>query len=220
MLHGGFTSIDSFFKQIPPLAQHYRVIAVDSRDHGRSTDTTEPFSYAAMSSDTSNLLEQLGIRNTRVVGWSDGGVVGLDLAMNNPGLVSKLVTFGSNFHYEGVIKDQLSDPEYSADGELLDFARTSYQAICPHPEKWPEFVEKTLAMWSTQPTYTIEQLGEITAATLVMVGDGDMIELSHTKSLAGAIKLAELEIISNSTHFAPIENPGPVNNRILTFLAN
>lgn len=152
LLHGGFSSIDSFYKQVPSLANHYRVIAVDSRGHGRSTDTAESLSYESMSADAAGLLEQLEIHNIRVVGWSDGGVVGLDLAMNNPGLVSKLVTFGSNFHYDGLIPDELSDAEYSADGELLDFSRTSYQAISPHLEKWPVFVKKTLTMWATQLT--------------------------------------------------------------------
>jgi pimeloyl-ACP methyl ester carboxylesterase len=220
LLHGGFTSIDSFYKQIPLFAKHYRVIAVDSRGHGRSNDTTEPFNYADMSHKMSTLLEQLRIQKTRVVGWSDGGVIGLDLAMRNPGLVSKLVTFGSNFHHEGLIPNQMSDFDNSEDSELLDLARISYQTISPHPEKWPEFIKKTLTMWRTQPTYTIEQLGKITAATLVMVGDDDMIKLSHTETLVEAIDNATLAVIPDSTHFAPIENPEPVNRLILAFLAN
>lgn len=220
LLHGGFASIDSFYKQIPFLAEYYRVIAVDSRGHGRSSDTAEPLSYASMSLDMSNLLEELEIKHTRIVGWSDGGVIGLDLAMRNPGLVSKLVTFGSNFHYEGLIPDELSGTEYPADGELLDFARSSYQSISPHPNRWPEFVKKTQTMWSTQPHYTIEQLGKITAATLVMVGDDDMIKLSHTKIMVEAIDNATLEIVPDSTHFAPIENPQQINQSILDFLAD
>ncbi|MFT7090605.1 MAG: pimeloyl-ACP methyl ester carboxylesterase [Candidatus Azotimanducaceae bacterium] len=69
-----------------------------------------------MSQDAAELLEQLDTQNIRVVGWSDGRVTGLDLAMNNRGLVSKLVIFGSNFYFEGLIPDELSDAEYSADG--------------------------------------------------------------------------------------------------------
>ena len=220
LLHGGFASIDSYYKQIPLLARHYRVIAVDSRGHGRSTDTAEPLSYASMSDDVSELMDQLQVVSTRILGWSDGGVVGLDLAMRDPGLVSRLVIFGSNFHYDGLIPDELSNGDYPADGELLDFARSSYQTISPHPDKWPEFVTKSLAMWNTQPAYTVEQLGQITAATLVMAGDDDMIKLFHTEALADAIDNATLEIIPDSTHFAPIENPEAVNRNILRFLAN
>jgi pimeloyl-ACP methyl ester carboxylesterase len=220
LLHGGFTSIDSFYRQIPLLAKHYRVIAVDSRGHGRSNDTTEPFNYADMSHKMSTLLAKLGIQKTRIVGWSDGGVIGLDLAMRNPELVGKLVTFGSHFHHKGLIPDQMSDLDNPEDSELLDLARISYQAISPHPEKWPEFIKKTLTMWRTQPTYTIEQLGKITAATLIMVGDDDMIKPSHSETLAEAIDNATLAVIPDSTHFAPIENPEAINRRILEFLAN
>lgn len=220
LLHGGFGSIDNFYQQIPLMAQSYRVIAIDSRGHGHSTDTAQPLSYVSMSDDTAELLRQLGIQNTRVLGWSDGGVVGLDLAMRNPGLISKLAIFGSNFHYEGVIPDELIDSAYPADGELLNFPRIAYQMNSPHPEKWPDFVKKLLTMWTTQPTYTIEQVGDITAETLVMVGADDMVKLSHTKMLVEAIDNATLVIIPNANHFALVENPAEVNPRLMAFFAD
>ena len=173
-----------------------------------------------MSDDTAELLRQLGIQNTRVLGWSDGGVVGLDLAMRNPGLIIKLAIFGSNFHYEGVIPDELIDSAYPADGELLNFPRIAYQMNSPHPEKWPDFVKKLLTMWTTQPTYTIEQVGDITAETLVMVGADDMVKLSHTKMLVEAIDNATLVIIPNANHFALVENPAEVNPRLMAFFAD
>ena len=220
LLQGGFGSIDNFYQQIPLMAQSYRVIAIDSRGHGHSTDTSQPLSYVSMSDDTAELLRQLGIQNTRVLGWSDGGVVGLDLAMRNPSLISKLAIFGSNFHYEGVIPDELIDSAYPADGELLNFPRIAYQMNSPHPEKWPDFVKKLLTMWTTQPTYTIEQVGDITAETLVMVGADDMVKLSHTKMLVEAIDNATLVIIPNANHFALVENPAEVNPRLMAFFAD
>jgi pimeloyl-ACP methyl ester carboxylesterase len=102
----------------------------------------------------------------------------------------------------------------------LTTARTVYQAKSPHPDQWPVFLKKSFAMWSTQPTYTVEQLGTIQAPTLVMTGDQDIVLPEHTKAMAQAIPHATMVVLPNSTHWAPSSNPEPVNAAVLSFFLN
>jgi len=97
LLHGNSGSIENFVYQIPELSKHFRVIAVDSRAQGKSTDSDKEITYALMASDMSALIDKLNLGSVHVVGWSDGGIVGLELALAHPQQVKKLVTFGANY---------------------------------------------------------------------------------------------------------------------------
>jgi len=84
MLHGGLANTEYFGNQIPVFAKQYTVIAVDSRGHGRSSRDAKPYSYGLMASDVVALMDYLKIPKASIVGWSDGGIIGLDIAMNHP----------------------------------------------------------------------------------------------------------------------------------------
>ncbi|MBU0992014.1 MAG: alpha/beta hydrolase [Proteobacteria bacterium] len=98
LLNGGFAIGETWIMQIPALAAKYRVIVPDSRGHGRTSDSFAPISYALMAEDMVNLLLYLDIDKTHVIGWSDGGVIGLHMAIDHPEVVSKLVLFGTPYH--------------------------------------------------------------------------------------------------------------------------
>src|ERR1022692_4841484 len=100
LLHGNGGSIQNFLYQIPELSKHFKVIAVDSRAQGKSTDSDKEITYALMASDMSALIDTLKLGSVDVVGWSDGGDVGLELALAHPEQVKKLVTFGANYTHE------------------------------------------------------------------------------------------------------------------------
>ncbi len=220
LLHGGLASSGSFYRQIPALAEHYQVVAVDSRGHGRSSDNGDSLSYVQMSQDMTALLNQLKFNEVVVVGWSDGGIIGLDLAMKHPQLVNKLVVIGSNYHHDGLSEKAIAElQESKADDEGLALVRSFYQGLSPTPDQWPVFLAKILEMWSTQPAYSIEQLNTIEAPTLVMVGERDDIKLAHTKAMAAAIPRSQLLIIPDASHLVPLEKPEEVNRAILSFLA-
>ncbi len=102
LLHGGFGNSNYFGRLIPALLDHgYRVVAMDSRGHGRSTRSAAPYSYHLMAEDVIGLLDALKIRRVSVVGWSDGGIIGLDLAMNHPDRLNRLFAFGANADLSG-----------------------------------------------------------------------------------------------------------------------
>jgi pimeloyl-ACP methyl ester carboxylesterase len=195
VLHGGLGSAVDMRNQIEALANAHFVIAPDLRGNGRSGDTAAPLSYSGMADDMVNLLDALRFHAVDVVGWSDGGIVGLELAMHHPTRVSKLVVIGANFDPTG-LRSQ------------------------PPPVNLPQRARKVLTLWSTQPHYTEDMLGTIGVPTLVMAGEFDVVRRAHTDALAHAIPDAEEYIIPKADHRAPLTRPEQVNARIIAFLDN
>ncbi len=97
LLHGGLVSSDVWSLEVPLLSKTHKVIIVDSRGHGRSTMSNQPLGYNLMASDVLQLMDYLKIKNASIVGWSDGGIIGLILAIKYPERVNKLFTFGTNY---------------------------------------------------------------------------------------------------------------------------
>ena len=200
LLHGAFQSIGAFSNQIPVLAEHFQVIAPDSRCHGRTTDSDRELSYALMADDIVELLDHLEIDRTHVVGWSDGGDIGLELAINHPERVSRLVTIEATFSNQGVT-------------ELFDALINALEAVGgTQIHKWKR-------MWVTRPDYTHEELGSIQAPTLVLCGEKeDYVKREHSEELHQLIPNSRLEVIEGTGHFAPHTKPSEVNEAILAFL--
>jgi pimeloyl-ACP methyl ester carboxylesterase len=215
VVHGGIGAIELVHYQISALAATRFVIAPDSRAHGRSSDSNQPLSYHLMAEDMLKLLDKLNIAETDVVGWSDGGIVGLDLAMQHPERVKRLVVFGADYDVDGMDTDRCPIPPAEKDiAPVRDF----YKHIAPDPAHWPVLYEKITEMWRTQPRYSLADLGTIKAQTLIMAGEFDCIKRQHTDQLAKAIPGANEEIIKGATHGAPLFQPDAVNAHILKFL--
>jgi len=219
LLHGGLAFIESYYKIIPELAANFQVIAPESRGHGRTTDSDKPLSYRLMADDMRTLLEYLGIDNTSIVGWSDGGIIGLDLSMNHPDLVGKLVVIGSNYNYDGPTAEakELTRTATPLSDELSDM-REFYESISPHPDHWPYLFEKVIHMWQTQPQYSLMQLGTIQSPTLVIVGESDDIRIEHTQEMVKAIPKSKLLVVPEASHMVPLEKPDAISQEIINFL--
>ena len=211
VLHGGLGSMMGMSYQIMALSMSHLVIAVDSRGHGRSTDDDVPLSYSLMSDDMVKVLDHLHIDQADVVGWSDGGIIGLDLAIRHPEHVRRLVAISANYDADGL------DGGISLLGKI---PRTplSYRFRSPDPAHWPILYRKVTTMWQTQPHYTLSDLSHIKAPTLVIAGERDTIKPQHTHQLAKAIPCSHEFIIAGTTHLVPIEKPEIINLKILTFL--
>lgn len=219
LIHGGSASLESFQKQIPDLSPEFKVIAADSRGHGRTGDTPGPLTYAKMAEDFVGLMKHLKLPRVSIIGWSDGGIIGLHLAMRYPELVNKLVTFGSNFHIRGLTKEFKEAVERSEAKDHPAFLVTLYKDLSPDgPEHWPIFFKKLKEMWLTSPLYETKDLQCITTPTLICVGDRDIVTLEHTVELFENIPKAQLCIIPGSSHFMPWEKPQVINPILLEFL--
>ena len=211
VLHGGLGSIEGMSYQIRALAKSHFVIAADSRGHGRSTDSDAPLSYSLMSDDMSKLLDHLQIDRVDVVGWSDGGIIGLDLAIRRPERIKSLVAISANYDVDGIVDSPTLESE-------VPRMPLRYMLFAPDPGHWPVFYRKVHSMWRTQPHYTLNDLGRIKAPTLVMAGEFDIVKREHSAQLAKAIPGGREFMIEGATHTVPNDKPEIVNRQILSFL--
>ena len=220
LLHGGMATNESWASQMPEFAARFRVIAPERRAHGHTPDLLGPLSYDVMAADTIGFLETVVGGSAHLVGWSDGGIVGLLVAMTRPDLVHKLVAISANFDTSGIVPQATEGMASMApESDEVAMLRMPYESSSPDgPEHWPVVFGKFLEMASTQPAISVEQLGRISAPTLVLAGDDDMISLEHAAALFRAIPNSQLGLVPGTSHFLAMEKPALVNRLVLDFL--
>jgi pimeloyl-ACP methyl ester carboxylesterase len=217
LIHGGLGHADVWGFQVPALAEDHQVIVADSRGHGRSTRSEQPFGYELMADDYLALLDHLGIDQVALVGWSDGGIIGLDIAIRHPERLTGLYAFAANYVPEGVRETFGDDPVF---GAYIERVSADYPRLSPAPDEFDAFVEQISQMWATQPHYTKQQLQAIPVRTVIFDGDHDeAIKLEHTEEMAELIPNARLEIMKDTSHFAMWQQPEAFNASVLNFLA-
>ena len=216
LLHGGLANSDYWGHQVTALAPHHRVIVVDSRGHGRSSRDERPFGYDLMADDVVALLDSLAIPRADIVGWSDGGIIGLDVAMRHPDRVGRVFAFAANSVTSGVVPDVDKNPTFA---RFIARAGTEYAALSPTPTQYTAFVAQIGQMWASQPEWTNTQLAAIKAPVIIADGDHDeAIKRAHTEDLAKAIPGAGLLILPNASHFAFLQDPALFDAALLAFL--
>lgn len=216
LLHGGSGQGDHWAFQIPAFASHYQVVTIDSRGHGRSTLGAEPLSYRQMADDVVAVMDRLHIAKAAIVGWSDGGIIGLDMAMRYSDRLTRLVAFGANYRTDGARAQTLESPTGPAWAALSE---REYRALSPTPDGFDTFRKALGAMYADQPNYRDEQLRAIRIPTLIAAGYYDeYYELDHTVALARLIPAAQLAILPNMSHFGVWQAPRTFNQMVLDFL--
>lgn len=229
LLHGGFSSSQVWHNQLNVLAEHYQVITMDSRGHGRSTGAEGPITYEQLALDAVHLLESLGIERAHVVGWSDGGVAGLHIALSHPEHLNRLVTIGVTAQGAGSL-DEISGLMYE-DRKLFNVLmgflyQFEYNNTNPEPN-WAVFRDNMFEMW-TEPCYfnpdegesCLDPLGRVFQPVLVMAGSKEMVDEEHTRAIEQHLPNSQLLIIPGGTHSVIEEQPAVVNTAILNFLGD
>jgi pimeloyl-ACP methyl ester carboxylesterase len=185
-LHGGGDSGEhSFVRQLDVFSEHHHIVAPDQVGQGRTPDVPGPLSYTAMMEDTAKLLSLLKLHHADIVGFSDGGILALMLAVRHPELVGRLVISGVNIAPEGL------------QPENLEQLRAS---VTPAPKT---IDEKLAHLWLTSPTQEELNLGllaKIAQPVLVISGDRDAITLEHTLEIFHALPDAELCVLPGTDH--------------------
>ena len=204
LLHGGGDSGEhSFERQLDLFSLNHRIVAPDQVGQGRTPDVPGPLSYTLMMQDTATLLEKLKLKNVDIVGFSDGGILGLMLAVRHPGLVRRLVISGVNIAPEGLTAAQL---------EGLRGAQIAS----------PKTVDEKLAkLWLTSPTeseLSLALLAKIEQPVLVISGDRDAITLEHTLQIYQTLPKAELCVLPGTDHLTFAGRPEWLNPIISDFL--
>ncbi len=208
MIHGNGGSISSFVNQIPYFAAKYKVIAVDSRAQGRSVDTGDSLSFEMMADDFSELLDKLQIDSCNVIGWSDGGINGLLLAIRHPGKVKRLAITGANLWPDSTA---ISGTDYMWSLKYYD----TLGKMPPTDDL--VHIRKLIKLDLFEPHISLEQLKQIHCPTLVIGGDHDVILPQHTMLIAQSIPGAYLWILPNSSHSTLIDYKDKFNTEVDAF---
>lgn len=206
LIHGNGGSISSFAKTIPYFAQRYEVIAVDSRAQGKSTDSGDSLSFEMMADDFATLLDNLKIDSAFVLGWSDGGINALVLAMRHPGKVKRIALTGANI---------FSDPTAFAEGNYAQM-----QQYYEHDKDKPRTSPQDKNNWKLfmldylQPRLTFQSLQAVKCPAFVICGDKDAISIDHTVKIYQSIPTARLWVVPNSGHATLIEHTADFNKNV------
>ena len=216
LLHGGLANANYWGHQVRFLMKTHRVIVMDSRGHGRSGKDGKPVGYDLMADDVIGVLDLLKVQKTAIVGWSDGAILGLDIAMRHPERLTKLFAFAANYDPSGVA-DISSSKVFTA---YMDRAGKEYEKLSPTPKGYGDFRAAIEKMWDSQPNWTAEQLGKIKTFTWIVDGDHDeAIKRPHTEDMAAMIPNAGLLIQPWASHFAFLQAPSEFNADLARFLA-
>jgi len=215
LLHGGLANANYWGHQVRALQRRYQVIVMESRGHGRSSRNQEPYGYDLMASDVVGLLDHLEIKKAVIVGWSDGAIIGLDIAMKHPERVSKLFAFAANSDPSGVA-DIASSDVFNA---YIARAGEEYKRLSPTPTAYQSFVAEITKMWESQPKWTAADLAAIKVPTWIVDGDHDeAIKRENTEFMAANIPGAGLLIQPQVSHFSFLQDPEQFTDDVLRFL--
>ncbi|TPN88372.1 alpha/beta fold hydrolase [Mesorhizobium sp. CU2] len=216
LIHGGLGHADIWASQVATLSKTHKVIVADSRGHGRSTRTDEPYGYDLMASDYLALLDYLKIDKTALVGWSDGGIIGIDIALHHPERLTRLFAQAANVTTDGVDPGVMTNKTFAA---YIERSGRDYKKLSKTPEQYDAFVAQISHMWESQPAWTKEELGKITTPTAIVAGDHDeAIKRAHTEYMASVIPGAKLIILPNASHFAMLQAPDEYSQAALDFI--
>jgi|GEM_PF-89203 len=216
LVHGGLANSEYWGLQVAVLAAHYHVIVLDSRGHGRSTRADAPIGYDLMSSDVLALMDYLHIRKAALIGWSDGAIIGLDIAIHHPDRLTRLFAFAANSNPSGV-KDVSQSPVFNS---YIQRAAKEYTRLSPTPTRFKAFLANIEHMWATEPYFTDDQLSHIKVPTWIVDGDHDeAIRRENTDHMAALIPGSGELILPAVGHFAFLQDPVMFNESILHFLS-
>lgn len=210
IIHGNGGSISGLKHQIDFFSQHYQVIVADSRGHGRTEIGAGQLTYEQMAEDYYALMGHLKISNWNVLGWSDGGIIGLLLEINHPGSANKLAIMGANLKPEAAYdwaREWVTRSE-----SFLQSKIDSGDSSAP----WKTY-QQHLGLLGKQPNIATTSLSKILAPTLVMAADRDVIKPEHTLNIFENLPKAQLCIFPGATHMIPETNPLVFNQTVYTF---
>jgi pimeloyl-ACP methyl ester carboxylesterase len=210
VVHGNGGSIADLGAQIAHFRKRYKVIAMDSRDQGKSGDSLDPLTYEKMTDDLAALLDHLNAGPVNVLGWSDGGIEALLLGIRHPAKVKKIVAMAAN----------LNPTDAALSPEALETIKSMTDAIPAATRDTPQGRRelKVTGMMLKEPNIDLKALEAITAPTLILAADHDVIRDEHTVDIFHHIPNGQLAIFPNATHMIPFDDPAVFNAAVERFL--
>lgn len=205
LLHGNGEDGTYFVHQMDAFAQHYRVIAVDTRGHGKSPRGTASFTIRQFAEDLLDFMDALHLEKAHILGFSDGGNIALTFALRYPERVDRLILNGANLNPAGV-KASVQIPVV-----------VGYHIASLFRNEKARQHAALLGLMVKEPNFSPADLAKLTVPTLVIAGTKDMIQEKHTRLIADSIPNARLVLLSGD-HFVANKNPEAFNRAVLVFL--
>jgi pimeloyl-ACP methyl ester carboxylesterase len=218
LLHGGLGHSGNWGYQVPALLRSgYRAIVIDSRGHGRSTRDSRLFMYEPMALDVLAVMDVLGLQRPALVGWSDGAIIALILAMQAAERIAGVFFFACDMDPHGVKQITEFSPILE---RCVSRHQKDYERLSSTPDQFKGFVEAVSLMMSTQPNYSSRDFAGISVPVAVVHSEHDeFIRREHSENLARTIPAAELIDLYAVSHFAPLQRPEQFNTAMLAFLS-
>jgi pimeloyl-ACP methyl ester carboxylesterase len=201
LLHGGGSTVQtSFGTIIPALARTHHVIAPEQQALGHSGDRPGPPSFEQMADDTAALLARLGVTNADVLGFSNGGLVAMQLAMRHPRLVRRLIICSAFYAHSGMPPQFWRGFAHASTADMPEPLRAAFIASAPDPAQVPTRFAKQVDLMKSFRDIPEASLRNIAVTALVMVGDHDVMSVEHVARLARVLPRAELAVMPGSAH--------------------
>lgn len=215
LLHGGLSATEDWDKYIlPAVADSFHVFAYDRTGQGRTSDQIGSLHFSFQTKEAIAYLEDVVKEPAHLIGWSDGGIISLLVALERPDLVRSVIAIGANYHHEsGGRPIELWE---ISDGDRLEHAQRSPDA----PGAIDSKVERMWKIWISEPNLSLEDLSKISCPTLIMAGDDENLSFAHITSMYEAIPLGQLAIVPGTSHFLVKEKPELAQAIIKGFLSD
>ena len=213
LIHGNGDGMNVMRKQISYFSKYYKVIAVDSRGHGKTIDAGDSLTYELMASDMDGLLDKLSIDSAYIIGQSDGAIIGLIMGYQFPGRVIKLAAMSPNTRPDSAVF-------YPDDSNWMVTAWDEAQQAIKNGDSKGMIKLKQIRLMKNHPHITNEQLAQVKPPVLLMTGDRDLILLNHIQEIYSGLPRVQLCVLPGSSHFALRENPLVFDETIHRFFKN
>jgi len=231
LLHGNLSTIGvDFGGIIPSLAKGRQVIGVEQQAHGHTADIDRPLSIQQWADDTAALLGHLRIERADLFGYSSGSTVALQLAIEQPQLVGKLVLASASYRLDGLhpgLMDNIQElkPEHLAGTPF----EQDYAKVAPNPGDWPKLIEKVTRMDADLPEWTADDIRNLAAPTMLIIGDSDIVKPEHAvemfRLLGGGVigdlaglPRSRLAVLPGTTHVTLVQRADWLASMVGEFL--
>jgi pimeloyl-ACP methyl ester carboxylesterase len=212
LLHGGTATLHMWEDHLPAYTPHFEVFALDSRGHGRTINPDAALRYPQMADDVAAAITALGLDRPTVMGYSDGGVIALELGIRYPDRVRALVIGGAAYRADPAYFAALRGMGMSGPGEV-DFAWMEREQagwiaymqqahVREHDaDYWRTFLRQIAALWWNLPAYSDDDLRRIPVPALLFMGDRDTsVSVEQGVQMYRLLPHGELAIIPNGSH--------------------
>jgi len=213
LIHGNSGSIKDMGNQIDYFKSKYRVIIADNRGQGKSELKTDSLTYTQITKDWNGLVNYLKLDSINIIGWSDGGIVGLKMGISGKSKIKKIVAMGANLRPDSTAVNSWAVNDVLKSKKMISLKIQEQDTTA----NW-NLGKQLVGLLTDQPNIPIEDLSKITAKVLIIAGDEDIIRNKHSLEMYENIPKAQLCIMPGETHFTPASNPTLFNEIVNRFL--